>query len=121
MPAISQSSGAAADAGGTSIAIIPPAADCALTSHTLTQITLTDANANGDVCLFAIGATPPDPNNVRVLTEDDRVVPISDTDGWQYLSGYETIQFVGGYCDLVLQGTLVNPRMLFGCASHFIP
>jgi hypothetical protein len=48
-------------------------------------------------------------------------VPISDTDGWQYLPGYEAIQFTGSYCDLVLQGTLVNPRMLFGCASQPIP
>jgi hypothetical protein len=104
--------------GGTFVTIVPPAADCSITSHTLTQII---GDANGDLCLFAVGATPPDPNNVLVMTGDS-VVPNSDTNGWLYLQdNYPTIQFTGTYCDAALSGTLENPRMLFGCASHPVP
>ncbi len=116
-----QGSGGATGAGGRFVTIVPPDADCGIINYTLTQIIAAGGDANGDPCLFAIGATPPDPSNVRVMT-DDRVVPPSDTDGWRYLPpGYETIQFTGSYCDAVLLGTLLNPHILFGCASVPIP
>jgi hypothetical protein len=69
-------------------------------------------------CTFTMTAAPPDPGNVVVQFSDGSRAgrDTSKADGWDYIDGtYKKIQLFGPPCDKVMNGTLKDVKILFGC------
>jgi hypothetical protein len=71
-------------------------------------------------CTFALSGAPPDPANVKVQA-DGVTVPASATDGWGYNPSMTSVILTGTYCQRVLDGTIMNVTVLFGCGITGIP
>lgn len=71
-------------------------------------------------CTFALSGAPPDPLNVKVQA-DGVTVPASATDGWGYNPSMTSVILTGTYCQRVLDGTIMNVTVLFGCGITGIP
>jgi hypothetical protein len=71
-------------------------------------------------CTFALSGAPPDPANVKVQA-DGVTVPASATDGWGYNPSMTSVILTGTYCSRVLDGTIMNVTVLFGCGITGIP
>jgi hypothetical protein len=65
-------------------------------------------------CTLALSQPPPDPTHVNVYF-DDQPIPADPTNGWT-LSG-STITLVGAACDEVMNGTVLNVRVVAGCPT----
>ena len=71
-------------------------------------------------CTYALNGKPPDPTNVKVQG-DGVTIPASATDGWGYNPTETAVILVGSYCQKVLDGTIQNVTVLFGCGITGIP
>jgi hypothetical protein len=71
-------------------------------------------------CTFGLSGTPPDPLAVKVQA-DGKTVPASATDGWGYNPQMTSVILTGSYCQGVLDGTIMNVTVLFGCGINNIP
>ncbi len=71
-------------------------------------------------CTFALSSAPPDPLAVKVQA-DGMTVPPSATDGWGYNQAMTSVILTGSYCQRVLDGTIMNVTVLFGCGINNIP
>jgi len=71
-------------------------------------------------CTFQLSGTPPDPLAVKVQA-DGKTVPPSATDGWGYNPQMTSVILTGSYCQGVLDGTIMNVTVLFGCGINNIP
>jgi len=71
-------------------------------------------------CTFALSGAPPDPLAVKVQA-DGKTVPASATDGWGYNPQMTSVILTGSYCQGVLDGTIMNVTVLFGCGINNIP
>ncbi|HET6146655.1 MAG TPA: vWA domain-containing protein [Polyangia bacterium] len=71
-------------------------------------------------CTFTLDTPPPNPANVRV-EGDGQTIPPNDVNGWIYEPGMRSITLKGSYCDRVLNSTIQNVVVLFGCGSEPIP
>jgi len=71
-------------------------------------------------CTFQLSGAPPDPLNVKVQA-DNVTVPPSATDGWGYNPSMTSVILTGTYCSRVLDGTITNVTVLFGCGITGIP
>ncbi len=67
-------------------------------------------------CSYELTETPPDPDNVTVLS-DGQAVPrdASHSDGWDYYPDESTITLFGSYCENVELGTIESVNFIFGC------
>lgn len=75
-------------------------------------------------CTFALAVAPPDPYNVKVQATSNAVVvtvPPEAGNGWVFEVGFLSITFNGSSCQQVRDGTLTDPRVLFGCPLCPIP
>jgi len=79
-------------------------------------------NITGQVrsCTFQLSGAPPDPTMVKVQA-DGVTVPTSATDGWGYNPSMTAVILTGSYCQHVLDGTIMNVTVLFGCGITGIP
>jgi hypothetical protein len=68
-------------------------------------------------CTFMLTATPPDPSNVRVTLDTERVMrDPSKTNGWEYEDSAATIIIVhGAACDAIKASRAANVEIIFGC------
>ncbi len=71
-------------------------------------------------CTFQLSSKPPDPTNVKVQA-DGVTVPASATDGWGFNPAVTAVILTGSYCTRVLDGTIMNVTVLFGCGITGIP
>ncbi len=71
-------------------------------------------------CTYTLDTVPPNPANVRV-EGDGQVIPPNDVNGWVYEAGMRAITLKGTYCDNVLNNTIQNVVVLFGCGNIPIP
>ncbi len=71
-------------------------------------------------CTFSLSSKPPDPANVKVQA-DGVTVPPSATDGWGFNPAVTQVILTGDYCTKVLDGTIMNVTVLFGCGINNIP
>lgn len=71
-------------------------------------------------CTFTLDTVPPVPTNVKVQG-DGATIPPNDINGWVYEPGMRSVTLKGTYCDNVLNGTIQNVVVLFGCGSIPIP
>jgi hypothetical protein len=68
-------------------------------------------------CSFASDVSPPDPNNVAVYVNKQKV-DRSDSEGWKYGGSDKEIILTGKYCDEILKGTETDVQILFGCPGE---
>jgi hypothetical protein len=71
-------------------------------------------------CTFALSGVPPDPLAVKVQGDGVTIQP-SATDGWGYNQTMTSVILTGTYCQRVLDGTIMNVTVLFGCGINNIP
>jgi len=73
-------------------------------------------------CTYKVDATPPDPNNIAVYVNKQKVDQ-GTNDGWTYDSSAQAIVLAGSYCDDILAGKDTTVQILFGCpgAASFPP
>ena len=55
------------------------------------------------------------------MQADGVTVPASATDGWGYNQAMTSVTLTGTYCSRVLDGTIKNVTVLFGCGINNIP
>jgi hypothetical protein len=64
-------------------------------------------------CVYTMTATPPDPNNLGVYLDKQRLAQ-STSDGWS-LTSSTSVTFHGPTCDRVKAGAYHDVEVLFGC------
>jgi hypothetical protein len=67
-------------------------------------------------CDLPLAAQPADVGYVNVYF-DGQAVPFDPSDGWQWLSGQNSIEFVGAACDTLSSGNVLNVQVLAGCKT----
>jgi hypothetical protein len=73
-------------------------------------------------CSFGLSMVPPDPTNVAVEADGNRVPQDpTHTNGWDYGTGMRSIQLFGTYCDQAKAALIKNVRAIFGCPGIVIP
>ena len=115
----SQANAARADAGEVSDTG-PPIVDvgqsmdenCGPTGHAVTW-----GQPPSD-CTIDLPQVPPSPVNLWVTAEGTTVVPRDDVNGWSFEAGTMAITLNGTFCQAVLDGTITNLVVVFGCPSH---
>jgi len=66
-------------------------------------------------CTFTASEEPPDPENVAVYVNKQKVEQ-SDTDGWKYGASTMEIELTGSYCEGITSGEVdTSVQILFGC------
>jgi hypothetical protein len=71
-------------------------------------------------CTYSFANPPPDPTNVKVKG-DGVAIPANDVNGWVFEPGMRSITLRGTYCDQVMNNTIQNVTILFGCMGIPIP
>jgi hypothetical protein len=71
-------------------------------------------------CTYTFNMPPPDPANVKVKG-DGVAIPPNDVNGWVYEPGMRSITLRGSYCDQVMNHTINNVSIIFGCPGVTIP
>ena len=96
-----------------------PLDDCFYLGNSQEQLTsdMLAIATNISTCTFMLTATPPDPNNVRVTQDTERVMrDPSRTNGWEYEDAAQTIIVVHGpACDAIKGSSAANIEIVFGC------
>jgi hypothetical protein len=96
-----------------------PLDDCFYLGNSQEQLTsdMLAIATNISTCTFMLTATPPDPNNVRVTQDTERVMrDPSRTNGWEYEDAAQTIIVVHGpACDAIKGSSAANIEIIFGC------
>jgi Mg-chelatase subunit ChlD len=98
-----------------------PLADCFYLSNSREQLTtdLLGIATGISTCVFMLTATPPDPNNVRVTLDGDKVErDPARANGWEYQDAAQTIIEVHGQaCDGIKASAAANVDIVFGCPN----
>lgn len=70
-------------------------------------------------CIFPLTATPPDPNNVRVILNGERIDrDPTKQNGWEYQDASQTIvEVYGPACDNIKQTDPADVAIRFGCPN----
>jgi hypothetical protein len=106
-------------AGGVPSPCANPLADCFYLGNTREQLTadMLGIATNIATCTFMLTATPPDPNNVRVTLDTERVVrDPAKTNGWEYQdTGQTIIEVYGQACEDIKMSGATNVQIVFGC------
>jgi hypothetical protein len=96
-----------------------PLDDCFYLGNSQEQLTsdMLAIATNISTCTFMLTATPPDPNNVRVTQDTERVMrDPTRTNGWEYEDTAQTIIVVHGpACDAIKGSSAANIEIIFGC------
>jgi hypothetical protein len=96
-----------------------PLDDCFYLGNSQEQLTsdMLAIATNISTCTFMLTATPPDPNNVRVTQDGDRVMrDPARANGWEYEDAAQTIIVVHGpACDAIKGSSAANIEIVFGC------
>jgi hypothetical protein len=96
-----------------------PLDDCFYLGNSQEQLTsdMLAIATNISTCTFTLTATPPDPNNVRVTQDGERVMrDPARADGWEYDDAAQTIIVVHGpACDAIKGSAAANIEIVFGC------
>jgi len=96
-----------------------PLDDCFYLGNSREQLTadLLSIAEGITTCTFMLTATPPDPSNVRVTLDTERVMrDPTRTNGWEYEDSAATIIVVhGAACDAIKASRAANVEIIFGC------
>ncbi len=65
-------------------------------------------------CSYNANQAPPDPSNIAVYVNKQRVDK-SEADGWQFGASTQEIVLTGSYCQQVTSGSDMTVEILFGC------
>jgi hypothetical protein len=81
------------------------------------QADLLGIATNIATCVFTLTARPPDPDNVRVTLDNDKVErDPARANGWEYQDAGQTIIEVhGAACDAIKSSSAANVDIVFGC------
>jgi hypothetical protein len=106
-------------AGGEPASCANPLDDCFYLGNDRVKLT-TDllGIAQGiSSCVFELGETPPDSNNVRVLLDNNKVErDPTRTNGWEYQdAGLTIIEVYGDVCDAIKAADAADVAIRFGC------
>ena len=68
-------------------------------------------------CVFSLGDTPPDPNEIYVCFDNADAIPrdATHTNGWDYDPSTNQITFYGPACDALKSGAVGDVDIVFGC------
>jgi hypothetical protein len=73
-------------------------------------------------CSFGLGAVPPDPTNIAVTSNGNKIPKdTGHTNGWDYGTGQTSVQLFGMWCDDAKAGKLTDVKAIFGCPGKVIP
>jgi hypothetical protein len=96
-----------------------PLADCFYLGNNREQLTrdILGIATNIATCTFNLTAVPPDPNNVRVTLDGERVDrDPSMSNGWEYQDAAQTvIEVHGEACEEIKRSSAANVEIVFGC------
>ena len=108
-----------ASAGEAPAPCANPLDPCFYLANTQSQLIeqLKAITSNVASCVFALTATPPDPNNVRVTLDGERVNrDPGQANGWEYQDmGQTVIEVYGEACDLIKMSGADAVQIVFGC------
>ena len=71
-------------------------------------------------CTYTSPTEPPDPENVAVYVNKQRIEQSAD-DGWTYGGTTQEIILTGSYCEQITAGEETSVRILFGCPGSTFP
>jgi hypothetical protein len=106
-------------AGGQTANCANPLDNCFYLGNSEDQLVdaLLSIATNISTCTFMLTATPPDPNNVRVTLDTERVMrDPTRMNGWEYQDAAQTIIEVHGEaCGAIKASSAANVEIIFGC------
>jgi len=96
-----------------------PLDDCFYLGNNREKLTadLLGIATNIATCVFTLTARPPDPDNVRVTLDSDKVErDPARANGWEYQdAGQSVIEVHGAACDAIKSSSAANVDIVFGC------
>jgi hypothetical protein len=110
-----------ASAGQAPAPCANPLDPCFYLSNTQAQLVeqLRAITTNVASCVFALTAVPPDPNNVRVLLDGEKIDrDMTRTNGWEYQdTGQTIIEVYGDACNAIKGSEAANVQIRIGCPT----
>jgi hypothetical protein len=79
------------------------------------EAALQDISGLVATCTFGLGKAPPDPNNIAVFLDGNRL-PNDASNGWILTDNNTKVEITGDYCDSIKNGGATNVQVLMGCA-----
>ncbi|MEO8800220.1 MAG: vWA domain-containing protein [Polyangiaceae bacterium] len=106
-----------ATAGGTARAAEPLYYDVTSTDPAPLEAALAQIAAKiTATCVFPLSPAPADPRQLNIYF-DDVVVPQDPTNGWSYDATTTTLTLTGTACQKVMDGEILNLRVIAGCPT----
>ena len=108
-------------AGGETAACANPLDPCFYLGNSQDQLVadLIAITTGITTCVFNLTAVPPDPNNVRVLLDGEKVDrDMTRTNGWEYQdTGQTIIEVYGDACNDIKGSAAANVQIVIGCPT----